>query len=75
MEQWNRIAVMYDMVQRPQSLTGRFTRFNHVPGGGNVLYMDGYVEFLRYPDKYPVSRTWAAILDYVCDMADSLSGS
>jgi prepilin-type processing-associated H-X9-DG protein len=69
------IAVMYDMVQRPHSLTGRFTRFNHVPGGGNVLYMDGHVEFLRYPDKYPVSRTWAALLDYVCDMADSLSGS
>jgi prepilin-type processing-associated H-X9-DG protein len=23
-------------------------RFNHVPGGCNVLYMDGHVEFLRY---------------------------
>jgi prepilin-type processing-associated H-X9-DG protein len=23
-------------------------QFNHVPGGSNVLYMDGHVEFLRY---------------------------
>jgi len=23
--------------------------FNHVPGGANVLYMDGHVEFQRYP--------------------------
>ncbi len=25
--------------------------FSHVPGGGNVLYQDGHVDFLRYPDK------------------------
>ncbi len=31
------------------------TRFNHVPGGSNVLYMDGHVEFLRYPSKPPVT--------------------
>ncbi len=24
-------------------------RFNHPPDGGNVLYMDGHVEFLQYP--------------------------
>jgi prepilin-type N-terminal cleavage/methylation domain-containing protein/prepilin-type processing-associated H-X9-DG protein len=28
--------------------------FNHVPGGGNVLYMDGHVEFVRYDSKFPV---------------------
>ena len=66
------LAVMYDMVQRPQSITGKFSRFNHVPGGGNVLYLDGHVEFLRYPAKYPVSRTWAAMLDYVCDMFENI---
>ena len=22
--------------------------FNHVPGGGNILYMDGHVEFKKY---------------------------
>ncbi len=25
--------------------------FNHVPGGANVLYMDGHVEFVRYPGE------------------------
>lgn len=28
--------------------------FNHVPGGSNVLYMDGHVEFVRYRSKFPV---------------------
>jgi len=31
--------------------------FNHVPGGSNVLYMDGHVAFLKYPsEEFPVSR-------------------
>jgi prepilin-type N-terminal cleavage/methylation domain-containing protein/prepilin-type processing-associated H-X9-DG protein len=35
---------------------------NHVPGGSNVLYMDGHVEFLKYPNKYPLSKTFMAVL-------------
>ncbi len=27
--------------------------FNHIPGGANVLYMDGHVDFIRYQDKAP----------------------
>jgi len=27
--------------------------FNHIPGGSNVLYMDGHVEFLRLKSKFP----------------------
>jgi prepilin-type N-terminal cleavage/methylation domain-containing protein/prepilin-type processing-associated H-X9-DG protein len=34
---------------------------NHVPGGSNVLYMDGHVEFLKYPSKYPLSKTFMAV--------------
>ena len=30
--------------------------FSHVPGGANVLFMDGHVEFIRYPGKAPVSQ-------------------
>jgi prepilin-type processing-associated H-X9-DG protein len=30
--------------------------FNHVPGGCNVLYMDGHVEFVKYPGKFPLSK-------------------
>ena len=28
--------------------------FNHLPGGCNVLYMDGHSDFIRYPTQYPV---------------------
>jgi len=29
--------------------------FNHIPGGSNVLYMDGHVAFIRYPGEFPIS--------------------
>ncbi len=54
------IVVSYDQIGPPTSKLG-YTTYNHVPGGCNVLYMDGHVTFLRYPDKYPVSRTWASV--------------
>lgn len=28
--------------------------YNHLPGGSNVLYMDGHVEFVKQNSKYPV---------------------
>lgn len=33
---------------------------NHVPGGSNVLFMDGHVEFVRYPGDFPVCVVMAA---------------
>jgi prepilin-type N-terminal cleavage/methylation domain-containing protein/prepilin-type processing-associated H-X9-DG protein len=36
--------------------------FNHVPGGCNVLYMDGHVEFVKYPGETPVSKAWASFV-------------
>ncbi len=35
--------------------TNTIMSFNHVPGGGNVLYMDGHAEFVRFKDKFPFS--------------------
>jgi prepilin-type processing-associated H-X9-DG protein len=37
--------------------------FNHVPGGGNVLFMDGHVEFQKYVvgNRAPMNRTFAII--------------
>jgi prepilin-type N-terminal cleavage/methylation domain-containing protein/prepilin-type processing-associated H-X9-DG protein len=29
--------------------------FNHLPGGCNVLYMDGHVEFVRFPERFPIT--------------------
>ncbi|HQK76404.1 MAG TPA: hypothetical protein PKZ25_09425, partial [Candidatus Hydrogenedentes bacterium] len=28
--------------------------FNHIPGGCNILYMDGHVAFVPYPRQFPV---------------------
>lgn len=37
--------------------------FNHVPGGANVLYLDGHVKFLRYPDeRFPVSKSSSLLM-------------
>ncbi len=33
--------------------------FNHVPGGSNVLFLDGHVEFIRYPGKAPINESQA----------------
>jgi len=38
------IFIMHDWVSATSE------EFNHVPGGANVLYMDGHVEFRRFPD-------------------------
>ncbi len=38
------------------------TQFNHIPGGSNVLFLDGHVEFIRYPGEFPVSQDFAVLL-------------
>lgn len=41
-------------------LSANVADFNHVPGGANILYMDGHVEFIRYPaDEAPVQPGFA----------------
>ena len=35
--------------------------FNHVPGGSNVLYLDGHVEFIKFPAKWPINKAFAAV--------------
>jgi prepilin-type N-terminal cleavage/methylation domain-containing protein/prepilin-type processing-associated H-X9-DG protein len=32
------------------------TNFNHIPGGANILYMDGHVEFVKWPGKFPLVK-------------------
>lgn len=36
---------------------GGVLRFNHLPGGSNVLYMDGHVEYVKLNDKAPMLTT------------------
>ena len=42
--------------------------FNHIPGGSNVLFMDGHVEFVKYPStQAPVNRGMALFLGTLLD--------
>jgi prepilin-type N-terminal cleavage/methylation domain-containing protein/prepilin-type processing-associated H-X9-DG protein len=52
------IAVMWDTVS---TLVVGGVDFNHVPGGANVLYLDGHVSFVRYPGDFPVSKGFAEL--------------
>jgi prepilin-type N-terminal cleavage/methylation domain-containing protein/prepilin-type processing-associated H-X9-DG protein len=49
------IVTMWDAfgAEDPANFTAGTAVFNHVPGGVNVLYMDGHVEFVRYPSRFP----------------------
>jgi prepilin-type N-terminal cleavage/methylation domain-containing protein/prepilin-type processing-associated H-X9-DG protein len=38
---------------------GDISETNHVPGGCNVLFLDGHVEFMKYPTVWPVNRYMA----------------
>jgi prepilin-type N-terminal cleavage/methylation domain-containing protein/prepilin-type processing-associated H-X9-DG protein len=51
------IPVMWDQIN------DNIEDFAHVPGGCNVLYMDGHVEFLKYPTggTVPVTKMCAAL--------------
>jgi prepilin-type N-terminal cleavage/methylation domain-containing protein/prepilin-type processing-associated H-X9-DG protein len=50
------LAVMWDIVMIET------VHFNHVPGGANVLFMDGHVEFIKYPSEtFPVTAEFAEV--------------
>ncbi len=54
------IPVMWDEI----AVGGNAATFNHVPGGGNVLYMDGHVDFLRWPTEFPANAA-GMLLSYI----------
>ena len=52
------VPIMWDRFAQNITRDG----FNHVPGGANVLYLDGHVDYLRYPTVHPVTRAYAAVI-------------
>lgn len=38
------------------------TDFNHVPGGSNWLFMDGHVEFQKFPSDFPTTRAFGVLV-------------
>jgi len=69
------LAMIWDVTSLTVSI------FNHVPGGSNVLYMDGHVEFLKFVprpgvpangagtegEEFPISTTWALTTQMALD--------
>ena len=47
------LPVMHDVVSTEISW------FSHIPAGGNILYMDWHVEFVKYPGEWPMSQNYA----------------
>ena len=59
------IAMMWDVINvRIQNDSG--ASFNHVPGGGNVLYLDGHVQWVRYDrnNTFPINELLASTIAY-----------
>ena len=48
------IAIMWDTITDGAG-------FSHKPGGCNALYLDGHVEWIRYPGAFPVSYMTALL--------------
>ncbi len=53
---WDSWAMRHDDDDVPHYRTAGEANlnFNHVPGGSNVLFMDGHVRFIRYNAEYPI---------------------
>lgn len=51
------VPIMWDHAASSGAGAIDVATFNHVPGGSNVLYMDGHVEFVKYPAE-PGSPQW-----------------
>ena len=57
------VAVMWDNVATNSGDSS--VKFNHLPGGANTLYMDGHVEFNRYPGRFPANAGLAQIISFL----------
>lgn len=53
------LAILWDMVTTE---TSDSAQFNHVPGGANTLYMDGHVQYNRYPNEFPATAEAAQLV-------------
>ena len=57
------IPVMWDMAWTVADSRDGWSYFNHIPGGSNVLFMDGHVLFLRYPSEWPICKAYPQMMD------------
>ena len=50
-------------------VVARAELFNHVPGGANILYLDGHVDFIRYSEtgQQPLNKPFAETVKAIVD--------
>ncbi|MBI2422887.1 MAG: DUF1559 domain-containing protein [Candidatus Hydrogenedentes bacterium] len=63
------LPIMWDIVASNEAavFTGADSAlglYNHVPGGANVLYLDGHADFFRYPEGFPANRSFAGLTSF-----------
>lgn len=61
------VAVSYDTLASSTALNA-ISLYNHIPGGANVLYMDGHVEFVKYPGKFPAHANYANLTSFFAEL-------
>ena len=61
------LVVMWDIISLD---AGGLAAFNHVPGGCNALYLDGHVEFIRYPNlqEFPCTESWPQMFSAIFEV-------
>lgn len=68
---WDQIAGIFDPAggSSADEVARDVARFNHIPGGSNVLFMDGHVEFMKYlgswEGRFPVTEGAMAFIELV----------
>jgi prepilin-type N-terminal cleavage/methylation domain-containing protein/prepilin-type processing-associated H-X9-DG protein len=59
------------------SVMDEVSRFNHIPGGGNVLYMDGHVAFIKYAPGadgiFPINQAGISLHKAILRNADVMN--
>ncbi len=59
------VPVMWDTFGNPtnSAATAGGAVFNHIPGGCNVLYMDGHSTFVKFPGDFPIVKDDGILLE------------
>ncbi|MBX3179578.1 MAG: hypothetical protein KF886_19655 [Candidatus Hydrogenedentes bacterium] len=50
------VVIMFDLISTFAQ------EYNHIPGGTNVLFLDGHVEFSKFPGEFPATVAFADIV-------------
>lgn len=61
----SQVPICWDKFSQPKGYVGFTPKgeadMNHIPGGCNVLYLDGHVSFVKLDAEYPITNTSVAL--------------